>query len=107
MDPSQAERDARVERILEELDEVETQIEELHSTGRVRSALVVLVALLGTFCAILAFFLIPGIWSLSPFVIAALGYAVAGWISLSTKAEKLAELKQERADLITGGPTAR
>lgn len=106
MEPTQAERDARVERILEELDHVEAEIEELHPASRVRSMLVVLVALVVTLGTVLAFLMVPGIWDLTPFLIAAVGYGIAGWISLSAKNEKLAELKQERARLTAGGSTA-
>jgi fatty acid desaturase len=105
MDVNHSDRDARVERILGELDGVEARMEELRPAGHVRTMVIVLVLLLVTVAAILAVLILPGGWGLAPFLIAAGGFALVGLKSISAKGEELTELKHERARL-TGGPTA-
>ena len=105
MEPNQADRDARLERILDELDDVEARIEELRPVSQVRSMVVVTFLFLVLIAVFLAAAIVPGNWDLAPFLIAACAYAVFGLKSISAKGEELAELKQERARL-TAGPTA-
>lgn len=88
MEPDQADRDARLERILDELDDVEAQIEELRPAGQARSlafATALLLFLLVAAAALAAILFIPGAWDLAPFLIAAFAYAVYGWKSISSK----------------------
>jgi hypothetical protein len=105
MESSQADRDTRLERILDELDDVEARIEELRPVSQVRSFVLVTFLLLVLIAVFLAAAVVPGNWDLAPFLIAAGAYAVFGLKSLSAKGEELAELKSERARL-TAGPTA-
>jgi hypothetical protein len=94
--PSQADRDARVERMLGELDGVEARMEELRPANRVRTMLFV--------AAFLSVLIVPGISDYLPFVIVAVAYASFGLTRISATAEELSELKCERARL-TEGPT--
>jgi hypothetical protein len=105
MEQSQAERDSRIARILDELDDVEAKIEELRPASQVRSMVIVLFLMLVLIAVFLATALVPGNWDLAPFAIAACVYAVIGLRSISSKQEQLAELRQERSRLIEG-PTA-
>ena len=105
MEPNQADRDARLARILDELDDVEARIEELRPASQVRSMVIVLFLFLVLVAVFLIAAIVPGNWDLAPFLAAACVYAGIGLKSISSKNEELAELKQERARL-TGGPTA-
>ena len=69
MEPDQAERDARVVRMLDELDDVETRIEDLHSVGRPRTIAIYLLLLLVPVAALLAVLVLPGVRSFTPFLI--------------------------------------
>jgi fatty acid desaturase len=105
MESSQEDRDARVERMLGELDDVEARIDELRPVGQVRTMVTVLVLLLVVVAAFLAVLILPAGWELAPFLVAAGGFALVGLRSISAKGEELAELQRERARL-TRGPTA-
>jgi hypothetical protein len=105
MELSQADRDARFARILEELDDVEAKIEELHPASQTRSMVFVLFLVLVVLCIVAAFLtilVVPGAWDLAPFLIAAGAFALVGLKSISSKNEALAELKQERSRLTEG-----
>jgi hypothetical protein len=105
MELDQAGRDARLERMLDQLDDVEAKIEELHPVSQVRSMVFVLFLLLVIAAAIATLLIVPGAWDLSPFLIAATVYALIGLQSISTKNEELTGLKQER-ERLTGSTTA-
>ncbi len=108
MELDRADRDARVERILDELDDVEARIDELRPADRVQSKVIVLgllLVLLLAAAALVAALILPGAWDLAPFLIAAFPYALVAWRTISAKNEELAELQLARARL-TGPPSA-
>ena len=105
MEPDQAERDARVVRTLDELDDIEAKIEELHSVARPRTIAIYLLLLLVPVAALLAVLALPGVRSFAPFLIVGCAYALIGLRWIGRKNEELAELKEERARL-AGEPTA-
>jgi hypothetical protein len=100
----QADRDARLARILDELDDVEVRIEELRPASQPRSMVFVLFLVLAVLCIPAAFLTIlaAGAWDLAPFLLAAGAFALAGLKSISSKNEELAELRQARSRLVEG-----
>jgi fatty acid desaturase len=102
MELDQADRDARLARMLDELDDIETKIEELHPASQVRSMVFVLFLMLVIAAAFVIVLFVPGTWDLAPFLIPLGAFAVVGLKSISTKNEELADLKQERARLTEG-----
>ncbi|MGE0158541.1 MAG: hypothetical protein AB7T31_03960 [Gemmatimonadales bacterium] len=102
MEQPRSDRDARVERMLDELDDVEAKIEELRPASRARTMVLVLALLVVTVVAVVAMLFVPGGWGLAPFLIAATAYSVVGLFAISRKNEELAELEAERARLIGG-----
>jgi uncharacterized integral membrane protein len=107
MEQSQSDRDSRVARILDELDDVEAEIAELHPANQTRSRILVLFLLLVLLvigAALVTVLVVPGAWDLAPFLIAAGAFALTGLKWISSKNEELAELKQDRARLIGGPP---
>jgi hypothetical protein len=105
MEADQAERDARVVRRLDEIDDIEAKIEDLHSVGRPRTLAVYLLLLFLPVAALLAVLFVPGVRSLTPFLLVACAYAFLGLRWIGRKNEELAELKEERSRL-TEGPRA-
>jgi hypothetical protein len=104
MELDQAGRDARLERILDQLDDVEARIEELRPAGRAKTIVIVLFLVLVTTAVLLAAVIVPGNWDLAPFLIAASVYAWVGWVKISAKNEERTELERERTRLTGGSP---
>jgi len=99
MGPDQAERDARVVRTLDELDDIESKIEDLYSAGRPRTLAIYLLLLMVPVAVLLAFLFVPAVRGFMPFLLVACAYAFVGLKWIGTKNEELADLKEQRTRL--------
>ena len=101
----QTDRDARLARMLDDLDDVESKIEELRPASQVRSMIFVVLLFLVLAVVAVTVLFVPRLWDLAPFLIAAGAYAFVALRSISAKNEELAELKNQQSR-ITEHPTA-